>query len=83
VGVSQSSKSGLQAIGQNVLFVSISTYVGMPVTPSGAAPARHWFVAHHQKRISGPLLDRIGIHVDVPSVNAPTAPVSARLAQRG
>ncbi|HEX5499451.1 MAG TPA: YifB family Mg chelatase-like AAA ATPase, partial [Thermomicrobiales bacterium] len=40
-------------------------YFGDPVKPCRCAPAA---VARYQKRISGPLLDRIDIHLDVPRI---------------
>lgn len=41
-------------------------YYGDPVKPCSCAPAT---VTKYQKRISGPMLDRIDIHVSVPRVN--------------
>ncbi len=40
-------------------------YYGDPVKPCACSPAT---VTKYQKRISGPLLDRIDIHIDVPRV---------------
>ncbi|HLO27846.1 MAG TPA: ATP-binding protein [Anaerolineales bacterium] len=41
-------------------------YYGDPVKPCTCAPA---LVTKYQKRISGPLLDRIDIHIEVPHVD--------------
>ena len=41
-------------------------YCGDPVKPCSCAPST---VTRYQKRISGPLLDRIDIHVEVPRVD--------------
>src|SRR5512140_3739969 len=41
-------------------------YYGDPIKPCTCAPAA---VTKYQKRISGPLLDRIDIHVEVPRVD--------------
>lgn len=41
-------------------------YYGDPIKPCSCAPAT---VTKYQKRISGPLLDRIDIHVEVPRVD--------------
>ncbi|MEJ5223585.1 MAG: ATP-binding protein, partial [Anaerolineales bacterium] len=41
-------------------------YYGDPVKPCTCAPAA---VTKYQKRISGPMLDRIDIHIDVPRVD--------------
>jgi len=39
VGVTQASKCGFQAIGQNVQFVALPAYaIDMPVTPDGGVP---------------------------------------------
>jgi magnesium chelatase family protein len=40
-------------------------YHGDPSRPCSCAPSA---IARYQKRISGPLLDRIDIHVEVPRV---------------
>src|SRR5512142_3084577 len=41
-------------------------YYGDPIKPCTCAPSA---VTKYQKRISGPLLDRIDIHVEVPRVD--------------
>ncbi|GAB4504295.1 MAG: YifB family Mg chelatase-like AAA ATPase [Anaerolineales bacterium] len=41
-------------------------YYGDPVKPCSCAPA---LVTRYQKRISGPMLDRIDIHIEVPRVD--------------
>ncbi len=41
-------------------------YAGDPVRPCACAPAA---IIRYQKRLSGPLLDRIDIHLDVPRVD--------------
>ncbi len=41
-------------------------YYGDPMKPCSCAAST---VTKYQKRISGPLLDRIGIHVEVPRVD--------------
>jgi len=41
-------------------------YAGDPVKPCTCAPA---VVTKYQKRISGPLLDHIDIHIEVPAVD--------------
>ena len=41
-------------------------YYGDPIKPCSCAPST---VTRYQKRISGPLLDRIDIHVEVPRVD--------------
>jgi magnesium chelatase family protein len=43
-----------------------SGYYGNSLKPSSCAPA---IVTKYQKRISGPLLDRIDIHIEVPRVD--------------
>ena len=60
---------------------------GDPVKPCGCSPSA---VVRYQKRISGPLLDRIDIHLDVPRIEPeqladrrpgePSAAVRARVA---
>ncbi len=41
-------------------------YFGDPIKPCTCAPST---VTKYQKRISGPLLDRIDIHIEVPRVD--------------
>jgi magnesium chelatase family protein len=63
-------------------------YHGDPVKPCRCAPSA---VARYQKRISGPLLDRIDIHLDVPRIDPeqladrrpgePSAAIRERVAQ--
>ncbi|MGD8455119.1 MAG: YifB family Mg chelatase-like AAA ATPase [Anaerolineales bacterium] len=61
-------------------------YYGDPVKPCSCS---HYMITRYQKRLSGPLLDRIDIHVEVPRVDyeklsddrrgEPTATIQARV----
>jgi len=62
-------------------------YLGHPGRPCSCSP---WQVQRYRARVSGPLLDRIDLHVDVPPVEVealehgsgePTAPVAERVAR--
>ena len=55
-----------------MLSCSCATRHGCPCShytdPRRECRCTHWQIESYRRRISGPLLDRIDIHVDVPSV---------------